>query len=141
MDKSSKELAPVAPLPVNPSVLTTGELVKRLFADVGDLVRTEVALAKSELRKDLKTEAAAAKGLGAAALLGYMGVILMFVTAIIGLGYVMPIWAASLLVTLLVLAAAAGSAAIGWSKRVRTPLARTRKEAKATLTLARERMS
>jgi hypothetical protein len=131
----------VPPLPVNPSVMSTGNLVKRLFTDVKELVKTEVALAKAELKRDVRAEATAAKGLGAAALLGYMGVVLLFVTAIIGLGHVLPDWAAALLVSLVVLAAAGIAAAIGWSKRVRTPLARTRKEAKATLVLAKERVS
>lgn len=142
MEKAkSKELAPVAPLPVNPAVLSTTDLIKRLFGDVKELVQTEVALAKVELKRDLKAEAAAAKGLGAAALLGYAGVILLLVTAVFALAEVMPGWAAGLLVSVVVLAAAGLSAAIGWSKRVRTPMEKTRKEAKATLTLAKERMS
>ena len=136
-----KEPIEVSPLPGNPAALSTTELIKRLFKDVGELVKTEVALAKAELKHDLRAEAAAAKGLGAAALLGFTGVILLFVTAIIALGHVMPDWLAGLLVSLLVLGAAAASAAIGWSKRVRTPMARVRHEASATMSLAKERFT
>jgi hypothetical protein len=121
--------------------LSTKDLLKNLFSDTSELVKTEVALAKTELKHDLKSEIAMAKGVGAGALLGYTGLILLFVTAIIALGHVMPDWGAGLLVSGLVLAAAGISAAVGWGKRVRKPLEKTRREARATLTLAKERMT
>jgi uncharacterized membrane protein YqjE len=129
----------IVPLPANAAAMPTKNLLKNLVADVTELVKTEVTLAKTELRRDLKAEMTTAKGLGAAALLGYMGIILLFVTIILALGNVMPTWAAGLLVSGLVLAAAAISGALGWAKRVRTPLSHTRHELKATLAMAKER--
>jgi len=114
--------------------------VESFLSDASELVKTEVALAKSELRRDLKQEATMAAGIGAGALLAYAGIILLFVTAALALATVMPAWGAALVVTGVLLAAAAVSGAIGWARRVRTPLERTRREAQATLLLAKERI-
>ena len=130
----------VMPLPVNAGGLSNRELWKTLLSDATELVKTEVALAKSELRRDMKQEATMAAGIGAGALLAYAGIILLFVTVVLALASVMPAWGAALLVTGLLFAAAAASAAIGWARRVRTPLERTRREAQATLALAKERI-
>jgi len=130
----------VAPLPVNAGALSNRDLWKTLLSDANELVKTEVALAKSELRRDLKQEATMAAGIGTGALLAYAGIIMLFVTVVLALGRVMPAWGAGLVVTGLLFAAAAASAAIGWTRRVRVPLERTRREAQATLALARERI-
>jgi len=130
----------VGPLPVNAGTLSNRELWKTLLSDASELVKAEVALAKSELRRDLKQEATMAAGLGAGALLAYAGIILLFVAGALALATVMPGWGAALVVAGLLLAAAGASAAIGWARRVRTPLERTRREAQATLLLAKERI-
>jgi hypothetical protein len=130
----------VAPLPVNPGSLSNRELWKTLLSDASELVKTEVALAKSELRRDLKREATMAAGVGAGALLAYAGIVLVFVTVVLALARVMPAWGAGLVVTGLLFAAAGASAALGWARRVRKPMERTRREAQATFALARERI-
>jgi hypothetical protein len=130
----------VAPLPVNAGALSNRDLWKTLLSDATELVKTEVALAKGELRRDLKQEATMAAGIGTGALLAYAGIILLFVCVALALGRVMPAWAAALVVAGLLFAAAGASAAIGWAKRVRVPLERTRREAQAALSLARERI-
>jgi hypothetical protein len=130
----------VAPLPVNATALSNRALWKTLLSDTTELVKTEVALAKTELRRDLKQEATMAAGIGAGALLAYAGIVLLFVTVVLALSAVMPAWAAGLVVTGLLFAAAAAAALIGWSRRVRTPLERTRREAGAALALAKERI-
>jgi len=130
----------VAPLPVNPGALSNRELWKTLMSDATELVKTEVALAKTELRRDLKQEATMAAGIGAGALLAYAGIVMLFVTVALALATAMPGWGAALVVAGLLFAGAGASAAIGWARRVRTPLERTRREAQATLTLAKERI-
>jgi hypothetical protein len=127
-------------LPLNAEVLSTKDLLKNLLADATSLVKAEVELARAELSRDLRRELAVATGMGTAALLAYAGVILLLVALIFGLAQLMPGWLAALLVAALVLGAAALSAAIGWARRVRTPLERTRREAQATLALAKERV-
>jgi hypothetical protein len=81
-----------------------------------------------------------AAGLGAGALLAYAGIILLFVTTVLALGTVMPAWGAGLIVSGLLFGAAGASAAVGWARRVRQPMERTRREAQATLALAKERI-
>lgn len=131
----------VAPLTTNLATLTTKDLVKSLLRETTELVKTEVELAKTEFKRDLKTEAGMAAGLGAGALLAYAGIIMLFVTVVLTLAAsVMPAWGAGLLVAGLLFAAAAISSGIGWAKRVRKPLERTRREAQATLALAKERI-
>jgi uncharacterized membrane protein YqjE len=130
----------VVPLSSGPAALTSKELAKALLGDVTELVKTEVELARTEFKRDLKTEAQMAAGLGAGALLAYAGIVLLFVTVVLALGTVMPAWGAGLLVTGLLFAAAGASAAIGWARRVRQPMERTRREAQATLALAKERI-
>jgi uncharacterized membrane protein YqjE len=130
----------LTPLPVNAGALSNRDLWKTLLSDATELVKTEVTLAKTELRRDLKREASMAAGMGAGALLAYAGIILLFVTVVLALSTVMPAWAAGLVMTGLLFAAAGASAALGWAKRVRTPLERTRREAQATLSLAKERI-
>src|SRR5690349_14298758 len=97
----------VAPLPVNAGALSNRDLWKTLLSDATELVKTEVALAKSELRRDLKQEATMAAGIGAGALLAYAGIIMLLVTVVMALGRVMPEWAAGLVVTGLLFVAAA----------------------------------
>ena len=130
----------VASLPTGPAALTNKELVKALIGDVTELVKTEVELARTEFKRDLKTEAGMAAGLGAGALLAYAGIIMLFVSVVLALSSMMPAWGAGLLVAGLLFGAAGTSAAIGWAKRVRTPMERTRREAQATLALAKERI-
>jgi uncharacterized membrane protein YqjE len=119
------------------SALPTRELLSRIAENVKELVTTEVKLAKAELKVDVKDEVAAAKGLGAGALLGYAGVILLLVTAAMGLANVMPAWAAGLIVAGVLLAAAAIAGLIGWRKRIKSPLGRTRRQVTETLAWAK----
>jgi hypothetical protein len=127
-----------APPFVNAEVLSTKDLLKNLLSDATSLVKAEVALARAEIKRDLKAEVATAAGVGTAALLAYAGVILLFVALILALAQLMPAWLAGLVVAAFVLGAAALTAAFGWARRVRNPLQRTRREAQAALTLARE---
>jgi hypothetical protein len=119
--------------------LSTKDLLGRIAEDVKELVTVEVQLAKAEVKADLREELTMAKGLGAGALLGYAGVILLLVAGAFGLANVMPGWAAALVVAGALLLAAAGSAAFGWSKRVKNPLGATRRQVTETMEWARGR--
>jgi ABC-type multidrug transport system ATPase subunit len=59
-----------------------------------------------------------------------VGVTLLLVTVVLALALVMPGWLAGLIVSLIVLAVAAGFAYIGWRDRPRSALALTRKSLK-----------
>jgi uncharacterized membrane protein YqjE len=93
--------------PDDPRRRPLGDLVEQLSADVRELVRAEVALAKAEavtsLRRVLVAGALAVTG----ALLGLFALGTFTATAVIALANVLPAWLAALVVGL-VLAAVAG---------------------------------
>jgi len=75
--------APDTPFPTTEPTL--GALVAAASRDVSTLVRAEIALAKSELRADLRAGATAAGLLGGAGVLGLLAVVLLSVAAAYGL--------------------------------------------------------
>jgi uncharacterized membrane protein YqjE len=117
----------------------TRVLVRELASEVGALARKELELARAELKNDLRTEARTAARLGIAAGCAFLGVNLLLVTAIFALALVMPGWLAALLVTVVVLAVGAIAGGVGWMRRVRQPLARTRRTLKEDVRWIRER--
>jgi hypothetical protein len=79
---------------------TLGQLVADATRDLSEIVHAEIALAKAELREDVKNGALAGGMFGAA---GYLG-LLASITAVITVGYALtetglPAWAAFLIVT------------------------------------------
>lgn len=96
---------------------TIGQLVADVSRDTSDLVRHEIALAKTEL-KDSAVKAGTGVGLfAAAALFGLVGFFLMWVTAAWGLVAAgLANWAAFGIVTLVLFIIAAILALVGKSK-------------------------
>ena len=128
-DERSKQLSKVAKAelaPVDPSSLPSTQLVGETAREAIALIKAQVELAKSELKEDLRSEVAAAKGLSVAAVAGLSGLSVLLVAAAFGLAAVMPIWAALLIVAGVMLLVAGIAAAIG-VKKLRVPLQRTRK--------------
>ncbi len=120
--------------------LSTKELLGKLVEEGTALVRKEMELARTELTADLKTEVQSAKVLGVGAVLGLCGLNLALVTVVLALTLVMPGWTAGLIVTGVVLALAAVIGLVGWKRRVRQPLARTRKHLKEDVQWMKERV-
>lgn len=78
--------------------VSTGELVSRLSSQVSDLVRAEVALARSELQaKGSRLGKGAGLTAGAGAL-GAGGLLTLIAAAVAALALVVPVWAAALIV-------------------------------------------
>jgi Putative Actinobacterial Holin-X, holin superfamily III len=125
----------------SPRDLSTTALIKEIGADVTHLARTQVALALTELRADLKNEAQAVAGLGFAALSGVATAIMLLVTATLALAQWMPAWMAGLLVSGMTLAVALIAALVSWNKRVRSPLARTRRTIEEDVQWSKERLA
>jgi len=75
--------------------VSLGRLVSEATADLQKLMRQEVALAKAEIRTETSKAAKAAGMFGGAGFAGYMVVILLSFAAVIGLGHLIGIgWAA-----------------------------------------------
>ena len=123
------------------AALSTAELIKEITREVGVLVRKQIELAKAELREDLRAEAAMAGGLGVGAIGALLALNMIFVTVALALARVMPGWAAGLIVFAFLLGIAAIAGLVGWSKRVRTPMARTRQSLKEDIKWTKERLA
>lgn len=106
----------------------TPELIRQLARTAGELARKEVALARAELRADLRTQARAALAVGVAVLCAFFGAQLLVAAAALGLVAAgLPGWAAALAVAAVVLIAGAAVGLRGWARRVRVPLGATRR--------------
>jgi hypothetical protein len=107
--------------------LSTRELLAAITDKAALLVRKEVELAKTEIKADLESQIAMAKGLGVAAVAILFGLNLLLVALVLALApYVAPWLGALILGGVLVL----GGAILGyvsWSRRLSRPLALTRK--------------
>lgn len=112
----------------------TRELLNRVARTARELARMEVELAKAELRADLHTELRLAGGLGVAALCAIFTAQLLLTAAVLALmeAGILPGWAAALVVAALVLVIGAAAGLWGWARRVREPLATTRRSLQET---------
>jgi cation transporter-like permease len=77
-----------------------GELLSTATADLGRLVRQEIELAKTETKEELRTAARVGAMFGAAAVVGFLALLLALFAAAWGLAEVMPIGVAFLIVAL-----------------------------------------
>ncbi len=79
------------------------ELVGGVAEDARDLVRGEVALARAEMEQKVDRLTAGVISLFGAMMLAYVGLIIVLIAAAQALARVMPDWAASLIVGVVVL--------------------------------------
>ncbi|BAL88973.1 putative integral membrane protein [Actinoplanes missouriensis 431] len=92
---------------------STAELVSRLSEQVTTLVRDELALARIEMVEKGKKAGKGAGLLGGAGVIAAYGLGALFVTIGAALALVMPVWAAALIVTVVLFAGAGVAALIG----------------------------
>lgn len=94
-----------------------GTIIKDLTADLSNLVRSEIALLKLELKDSLSKFGSGAGLMAAALFLGLFGLAFLFVTITLGLVALgVPAWLSSLIVTVTLLAAAGVLAMMGKKK-------------------------
>ncbi len=79
-------------------------------------------------------------GLSLAAVAGLCTLNLLLVTVIFALSLVLPGWAAGLIVSGSTLVVAAAIALIAWSRRVRSPMARTKRTLREDVQWTKERL-
>jgi Putative Actinobacterial Holin-X, holin superfamily III len=127
--------------PSSPELLTNTELLKELFSDASLLAQRQVKLAQLEVRHQLKRELRVAELLGAGGALAFAATILWLVAAALGLGVALggSYWAGALAVGGVLLLFAGLAAFVGWRRRVKRPLGRTRRELTKEVTWARHR--
>src|SRR5580704_18132993 len=78
---------------------TTAEAFRSVIRDVQDLLRAEVRLAKAEVSENVDRAKRAGGLIGAAAAVGLFAGISLFGTCIAALATGMPVWAAGLIMT------------------------------------------
>lgn len=111
-DQPGREAEPVAAPPTSNESL--GDIVKGLIADLQDIVRGEVQLAKTELKEDASTIGKAVAMLGAGALLGMVGLIfLMLALSFLLNEWIEEFWVSSGIVAIALLAIAGILAMVG----------------------------
>jgi VIT1/CCC1 family predicted Fe2+/Mn2+ transporter len=104
-----------------------GEIVRDIIHDVETLIRTEVKLAKTELRETIRAANRAAPWFVAAAGAALFAGACFVVTLIAALMYVVPLWLAALFLSIMLAAAAAALFLVGREriKRVQPLLPQT----------------
>ncbi|MEJ5945420.1 phage holin family protein [Pseudokineococcus basanitobsidens] len=102
---------------------TVGQLVVDVKRDVTALVRTEIALAKAELKDDAKAAGIGAGMFAGAALFGFFALMLLLVGGSLALALVLPTWLSFLIVGVLLLVVAGVLALVGKGRisKVRPP--------------------
>jgi hypothetical protein len=117
-----------------------GELFGTLGRELGDHLRTQVELAKAELRDEAKQAGTIGGMFGGAAAAGYLALTLLAFAAAWGLAEVMAEGLAFLVVAVVVGIAAAVLAKTGKARmaHLRTPLEETTQEVKEDVTWARQ---
>jgi uncharacterized membrane protein YqjE len=101
----------------DPAEASLGQLVSSVSQQIPELIRSEIRLAQAEMTEKGKRAGLGAGMFGAAGLLALYGVAALLATIVIALDLVLPLWAAALIVTV-VLFAAAGVAAVVGKKKV-----------------------
>jgi uncharacterized membrane protein YqjE len=91
-----------AHVPSDAHSATTGELVTRLSTQLSDLVRAELQLAKAELAEKGKRAGVGAGLAGAAGVLALYGLGAIIAAVIAALSLFLPVWAAALIVAILI---------------------------------------
>lgn len=122
---------------------STRDLVTELARKASELARSEVALAKAEVREDLRKEIRMASGLGIAGVCAILTLALLLVSLVFALAEsgTMQGWLAALVVAAGALAVGTVAGLVGWAKRVRAPLDATRRSLEENVRWAKERIA
>lgn len=119
------------------------DLVTEIAQKASLLARKEVALAKAEVKEQLRAEVKMASGLGVAGVCALLTLNMLLVAGVLALAEagIMRGWVAALLVGLAVLLIGTVAGLLGWRKRVREPLPATRRTVGENVRWAKERMA
>jgi hypothetical protein len=124
-----------------PEAMSSADLVKELTANAQHLEQRQIKMATVEAKEELKKGKTMASLYGVAGACAYAGLILALVAAALGIGAALDgrWWAGALIVAggLFVIAAVTGL--IGYRRRVRDPMSRTRAELSKEIAWAKYR--
>jgi hypothetical protein len=112
------------------------DLIREALGDTRELVRIEIALAREDLRSEVRSAKVSAGALGAAAALFLSAFALGMVAIVLGTG---GGWVAALVLAGILLAAAAVFGLVGWRAVPSSPFGQTRDRLQSSVELLRER--
>jgi uncharacterized membrane protein YqjE len=92
---------------------TISTVLQDILANLQDIVRSEVRLAKSELREELAKAQSAGLLLGIGAVAASFSILFLLLASVYALSTVLPQWAAALLVAIAVAVVAGVTLAVG----------------------------
>jgi hypothetical protein len=127
----------------DPRSLPLRELATEIARKASLLARREVALARTEVKEQLRAEVLMASGLGIAGVCALVTVQMLLVALVLGLAEagVARGWLAALVAAGVALAAGTVAGLVGWGKRVRQPLDATRRSARENVRWVKDRMA
>ena len=114
------------------------ELLREVLGDTGELVRIEVALARDELRSEVRAARTTAIAAGAAAALA-VAAFTMFMVAVVLASKAG--WVGAVIVGAILLAAALSLGLLGWKAMPSSPLGQTKGRIQANVERLKERMA
>ncbi len=130
-----------APAPAQAQRRSTRDLVTEIARTASRLVRTEVELARAEIRKDLRQGMTMAGGLGVAGVCGILTLSFLLLALVLGLAEagVWRGWIGAIIVAAVTLAIGGAAGFLGWNRRVK-PLQATRRTLEEDVKWAKERV-
>lgn len=100
----------------DPAEASLGQLVSSVSQQIPELIRSEIRLAQAEMAEKGKRAGIGVGMFGTAGLLALYGVGVLLATIVLLLALVLPAWAAALIVTVVLFAAAGVAALLGRKK-------------------------
>jgi uncharacterized membrane protein YqjE len=85
---------------------STSEIVQNILNNIQEIIRSEVRLAKAEMKEEAAKAGKAAGLMGGAGILALYGLGALIVATLAALATVMPVWGAALIMTFLLFMAA-----------------------------------
>lgn len=127
--------------PSMPEAMSSADLVKELTSNASLLVQRQVKLAKLEAKQEIKKGKTMAELFGVAGVCAYAGFILCLVAAALAIGAALDgrYWAGALIMAAAMFIPAIIAGLIGYEKRIKDPLPRSRAELSKEITWAKYR--
>lgn len=131
--------------PTNRSMERDADHLAHSLERLAEILKEHTATAKAELKREIRSQSIVAVAMGTAAALALGGLLMLLVMGIDLFAYVVPVWAAALIVGAIALAGAGLAALVGLRKLEKPKLQQTRKllegDAEAIRLGAREGLS
>lgn len=127
--------------PSMPEAMSSADLVKELTSNGSLLMQRQIKLAKLEAKQELQKGKTMVSLMGVAGVCAYAGVILCLVAAALAIGAALDgrYWAGALIIAAGMFIPAIVAGLIGFEKRPKNPLPRTRAELSKEITWAKYR--